>query len=112
MADIPGSKRAAGEEHTASGTPGGGGGGGSSSSPNKRPRTNEEALSPEAENEDQTPSGALPAWRGPRTIVTFNVNGGIPRMTKDWHEIDAFVTKEEPDLILFQEVQHYGGSLL
>lgn len=97
MADVPGSKR----ENTPSSTPDEGGG---SSPQNKRPRTNEEAVSPGA-GEDQMPAPA--AWRGPRTVVTFNINGGIPRMTKDWHEIEAFVTKEGPDLIVFQEVRTY-----
>lgn len=107
MADISDSKRVAGGEHAASSTPddtpdeGGG-----SSPPTKRPRTDGEGAagaSPRGRGtEDQTPPP--PAWKGPRTIVTFNVNGGIPRMTKDWHEIDAFVTKEAPDLIVFQEV--------
>lgn len=108
MSEITTSKRAAGgdggEEHTAtaSSTPDAGGGG-SSSPPSKRPRANEEAASPGARrSEDHSPPP--PSWKGPRKIVTFNVNGGIPRMTKDWPEIDAFVTKETPDLIVFQEV--------
>eukprot|EP00752_Nemacystus_decipiens_P016475 g14728.t1 len=106
MSDTASSKRAASEEHTgtSSSTPDGGGG---SSPPTKRPRANEEAVSPGLGDEDETPppTGPPPTWKGPRKIVTFNVNGGIPRMTKDWHEIDAFLAKEHPDLVVFQEIR-------
>eukprot|EP00903_Cladosiphon_okamuranus_P008807 g8434.t1 len=109
MSDIPVSKRAAGGDldSDASCTPDASDGSSSSSSPpSKRPRTNEEAVSPGAGGaEDQAPAPPPATWRGPRTIVTFNVNGGIPRMTKDWREIDAFVTNEGPDLIVFQEIR-------
>ncbi|CBJ25517.1 conserved unknown protein [Ectocarpus siliculosus] len=108
MSDVPGSKRAAGRDEDSAGTPEGGGAG---SAPTKRPRTIAEyggASSSSSGGAEGGGSAASPddlQGTGPRTIVTFNLNGASPRLAKNWNEIKGFLEEHKPDLVCFQEVR-------
>eukprot|EP00927_Polykrikos_kofoidii_P053792 TRINITY_DN48344_c0_g1_i1.p1 TRINITY_DN48344_c0_g1~~TRINITY_DN48344_c0_g1_i1.p1 ORF type:complete len:403 (-),score=60.71 TRINITY_DN48344_c0_g1_i1:69-1277(-) len=60
----------------------------------KRPRT-EEAV-------EATETCAV---RDPRTIVSWNVNGLAPQLKNNWSLIQAFLKKEQPDVLCLQEVR-------
>ncbi|CAB1110598.1 unnamed protein product [Ectocarpus sp. CCAP 1310/34] len=108
MSELPGSKRAAGGDEDSAGTPEGGGAG---SVPTKRPRTIAAyagASSSSGGGAEGGGSAASPEdlqGAGPRTIVTFNLNGASPRLAKNWNEIKGFLEEHKPDLVCFQEVR-------
>ncbi|CAM9939190.1 unnamed protein product [Pylaiella littoralis] len=116
MADSPGSKRsAAGGDDPKGSSPENGSGG---LSPNKRARTTptpiptittaKEAVASSGVGNGcprSPPSSCEKKKGGPLTLVTFNINGGVPRLTKNWPEIEEFLTDNMPDLCCFQEVR-------
>ncbi len=84
----------------AEGTPDLGGGG---SSP-KRARTTGETSSIGAGDGGTKQKPPPPPWRGPLNIVTWNLNGAGPRLSKDWHGIADLLRAEKADVVFFQEV--------
>lgn len=108
MSDVPGSKRAAGGDKDSAGTPEGGGAG---SAPTKRPRTIAEYAGASSSSSSGAEGGGSAAspddtqGGGPRTIVTFNLNGASPRLSKNWNEMKGFLEEHQPDLVCFQEVR-------
>jgi len=110
-ADSPGGAEgvATKEGSRAEGTPEkcGGGGGGGGSSP-KRARTTEETSCVGTGDGDPRQEPPPPSWRGPLTIVTWNLNGAGPRLSKDWHGIADLLRAEKADVVFFQEVLRGG----